>query len=262
MRYIWKGNISFGLINIPVGLLTASRDQELRFVLLHKKDFSEIRYARICKEEGVEVPYDDLVKGIEREGKLKVVTPEELKETEGDKSHNIEIMTFCDEEEVDPIYFEKPYFLKADKGGEKAYLLLKHGLEKAKKVAITKYVFKNHYNLAVIKPYKNLLVLINMRYHSQILDVKEVKLDDVKFSAQEVNLAVKLIDQLSGHFKPEDYQDEYVDFVEGMLKKKGGVIVKAKVLKKTKKSAKVYDIMELLKESLEKPVRKKRAAKK
>jgi DNA end-binding protein Ku len=263
MRYIWKGTISFGLVNIPVGLLSAAKDREVKFSLLHKKDLSEVRYARICKVEDIEIPYEEIVKGVKHGGKYKIFTPEEIKDIHDEKSNHIEISTFCAADEVDPIYFEKPFFLKAEKGGEKAYLLLKNALVQTDKVAIAHYVLKNHYHIAVIKPYKNILVLNRLRFHSQIIDIKQASPESMRLPTKETDLAVKLIDQLSGHFKPEDYKDKYVETLEKALKKKVGKGQVSPPSAQIGEVAKVYDIMELLKASLEepKPAIKKRKTK-
>ena len=252
MRYIWKGTISFGLINIPVGLVSASRDHELKFTLLHKKDLSEIRYARICKEEDKEVPYSEIVRGIERGGHYKILSPEEFKSAEEEKTRIIDIATFCDADEVEAIYYEKPYFLKADKGGAKAYALLHKALEETKKVAIAQYIFKNHTHIAAIMPYKNMLTLNQMRYQSQIISIDKLEIgENIKLTAKEVDMATKLVEQLSGHFKPAEYHDRYVEDLEKIISKKG---TSAKIKTKEKaqeKGAKVYDMMELLKASLQ-----------
>jgi DNA end-binding protein Ku len=257
MRYIWKGSINFALINIPVGLITAAKDRDLKFVLLHKKDLSEIRYARICKKEDKEIPYQEIVKGIEIDGQYKVLSIDEIKEIEGEESNQIEILTFCDADEVDTIYFEKPYFLEPQKGGEKAYVLLRNALLKTNKVAIANFVFKNHFHIAVIKPYENLLVLNRLRYKSQIVDPSKIHVPEAKISASEILLAEKIIKELNGHFKPEKYHDQYLEVMKNALKKKKGT----KIHKEQEKTsgATVYDIVGLLKKSLEKPTRKKRA---
>lgn len=267
MRYIWKGTISFGLINLPVGLLTAARDRRLSFTLLHKKDNSTIRYARICVEEEKEVPYEEIVKGIQRGGHYRVLNAADFKAAEGEKSKTIDIAIFCDETEVDPLYYEKPYFLKPEKGGEKAYALLHKALNETGKVAIAQYTFKNHIQLAAIKPYKNLLVLNQMRYESQIVATKEIEIKNPKLTDKEVEMAKQLIAQLSGPFKANEFHDQYVEKLEKTISKKGKV-AKVKGEEAEKPTAKVYDIMSLLKESLEKEkpkraipkARKKRAA--
>ncbi len=261
MRYLWKGTISFGLINIPVGVYPASVEHELKFTLLHNKDLSEVRYARICKEEEKEIPYEEIVRGFKKSGHYKVISEEDLKKAEGEKSRVIDIVNFCDEGDVDTIYYSKPYFLKADKGAAKAYFLLEQALKKAKKLAIVRFTFKNHRHLGVIKVYENGLVLNQLRFHSQILSL-EAPEEKVRVSTAEVEVAQKLIAQLSGPFKPEHFHDSYVEDLKKTISKKESKKVITKT-KKEEKTAKVYDIMALLKASLdEKKTSKARARKK
>lgn len=255
MRSLWRGSISFGLINIPVDIISAVKP-DLKFTLLHKKDLSEVKYARICKKEGVEIPYEEIVRGIERNGQLKVLTSDEIKKTQSERSDYIEIHTFCDEKEVDAIYFEKPYFIQPEKGGEKAYSLLRNALLKSKKVAVASFVFKNHPHIGIIKPHNNVLTLITMRYHDQIIDTKDLDID-VKTSAGEVELALKLIAELSGHFKAQDFKNPYIASLETAIRKKRKSATVAAEVKEKGQKARVYDIMSLLKESLEKKPKKR-----
>jgi DNA end-binding protein Ku len=145
MRAIWKGALSFGLINIPINLYSATRERELKFRMLHKTDLSEIRYVRVCAAEGVEVPYKDIVKGYEESpGQFVTLTEEDFQKANLEKTKTIEIVAFAGEEEIDTIFYEKPYLLEPDKRAGKAYVLLRDALKKSGKVAIVKYVFKNH----------------------------------------------------------------------------------------------------------------------
>ena len=266
MRYIWKGTISFGLINIPVGLYPAAKDHELKFRLLHTKDLSEIRYARICKEEDKEIPYAQIVKGIEKNGHYVVLSEEDFKRAEGEKTKTIEIIAFCDENEVDSVYYESPYYLKAEKGGSKAYYLLQMALEKSHKIAIVRFTLRNRSHIAAIKPYKHILLLDQMRFHSQILSIADLKISEkVRVTAQELEMAEKLIDQLSEPFVATKFHDTYIKDLEQAIKKKAPA-GKAKTSKKTKSEekelAQVYDLMTLLKASLKdkKPRAKKAQA--
>jgi DNA end-binding protein Ku len=256
MRSFWKGSITFGLINIPVSLYTASKEHELKFTLLHRKDLSEIRYARICKAEDREVPYDQIVKGIEKGGRYVVMEEEDFKKARAEKSEAIEIVAFCESEDIESIYYEKPYFLKPEKQGIKAYFLLQQALEQTNKVAVVRYVLRNRVNVAAIKSFNHVLVLNQMRFHHQIVSVDELEIDTkIKVSAKEVEMATKLISQLSGKFEPEEFHDTYVEGLQKTISKKpkaGKVTPKEKVAK----TAKIYDIMELLKASLDEKEKK------
>lgn len=251
MRTLWKGAISFGLINIPVSLYTATQEKELKFTLLHKKDLSQIRYARMCKKEEREVPYQDIVKAYEENGKFIVISDEDFEKATPEKTRTIEILTFTDKNEIDSIYFERPYYLKAEKQGIKAYTLLLEALKKSGKVAIAKYVFKNHEHIGAIIPYEDVLVLNQMRFHDQIISSSKIESSSVKVENKEIEMAVNLIKQLTGKFKPEAYHDTYVQELEEIIKKKGkGVKITPKG--KEPKASKVTDIMSLLKASIEK----------
>lgn len=250
MRSLWKGSISFGLINIPVSLYTATQEKELKFTLLHKKDLSQIRYARMCKKEEKEVPYEDIVKAYEENGQYIVISDEDFEKAAPEKTRTIEILTFIDENEIDSIYFERPYYLKAEKQGVKAYTLLLQALKKSGKVAIAKYVFKNHEHIGAIIPYEDVLVLDQMRFHDQIIEASKVESPSAKVEHREIEMAIALIEQLTGKFKPESYHDTYVKELEQIIKKKGkGVKITPKG--KEPKPSKVYDIMTLLKASIE-----------
>ena len=134
MRALWKGSISFGLVNIPVKMYVASREREFKFVMLHKKDLSQIRYARICKTEDKEVPWEDIVKGYEyAPGEFVVLNDEDFKKANLTKSKTIEIIDFVKEDEIDTVYYSKPYFLEPEKNADKPYILLREALKKSKK---------------------------------------------------------------------------------------------------------------------------------
>jgi len=259
MRSFWKGSLSFGLINIPVSLVPASREHELKFKMLHKKDLSEIRYAKICKAEDKEVPYDQIVKAVERNGRYVVMSDEDFKKAEVEKSQSIEIVTFCAKAEIDPLYFEKPYYLIPEKQSAKAYALLKQALSQAKRVAIAHYAIRNRNHVAAILEFEGALVLNQLRFLDEIVPVEDLELHDkAKTSPKEVQMALSLINQLAGTFDPEQFQDLYAKELKKKISQKTKTS-KAKPAEKAQPSAKVYDMMALLKASLEKK-KKPRAA--
>lgn len=251
MRSIWKGAISFGLVHIPVRLYSASRQRELKFKMLHKKDLSEIRYARICKADGKEIPWEDIVKGYEyQDGNYIVLTEEDFEKADPEKNRTIEILDFAEVSEIDPIYYDTPYYLEPDKGAAQSYTLLCEALRKSKKVAIGHFVFHHHEHLGVLRPQGDLLVLHQLRYDSEIVDPQELKIPKSKVSKTEFELANKLIEQLTKPFKPSQYSDAYTDEIKALIKKKakGQQIVAPKGTKA--KPTKVHDILSLLKSSL------------
>ncbi len=264
MRSIWRGALSFGLIHIPVRLYSASRGRELKFKLLHKQDLSEIRYARICKADGKEIPWEDIVKGYEYEdGDYVVLTEEDFQKADPKKTRSIEIIDFTKEDQIDTIYYDTPYYLEPEKGSVKAYVLLYEALKRSKKVAVGHFVFRHHEHLGVIRVHDNLLVLHQLRYESEILSHKELNIPKPSIPKNELDMALKLIDELTKPFKPADYSDTYTDALKAIIKKKAkGERITVKKMP-VEKAGKVHDILGLLKTSLEqrkKKPKKKRAA--
>jgi DNA end-binding protein Ku len=249
MRSIWSGALSFGLVNIPVHLFSASQDRSLNFDMLHNKDLSPIRFARICKADGKEIPYQDIVKGYEYEkGEYVVITEEDFKNASPKKTSTIEIIQFANEDEIDPIYYEKPYYLEPDKGAKKPYSLLQHALKKSKKVGIVRYVFHHHEHIGVVKSYQDLILLIQLRFYDDIRTY-DLHTPVEEVSSKELTMALKLIDQLTEPFKPESYKDTYVEELKALIqtKLKGK---KTKHKKEVIELTQVQDIMSKLKASL------------
>lgn len=258
MRAIWTGSLSFGLINIPVRLYSATEDHALSFDMLHKKDLSPIRYARICKADGKEIPYEDIVKGYQYEdGDYVVLVDEDFKRANIKKTKLIEITDFIDEKEIDPIYYEKPYYLEPGKGADKAYLLLRESLKKSKKVGLARFVLHNREHMATIKPYEQIIVLDQIRYKSEIRNPSSLQApEQVKTSSQEINMAIKLIDQFTSHFHPEKYHDTYSEELMNIIQEKAKGKKHRAVKGKEPKVTDMKDIMRLLKDSLETHKRK------
>ncbi len=252
MRSIWKGALSFGLVNIPVHLYTASQEKEISFVLLHKKDFSQIRYARICKEEGKEVPWSEIVKGYEVEkGDFVTLKDEDFEKANLAKAKTIEIFSFVKEEEIETYYYVKPYYCEPDKNAGSAYSLLCEALKKSKKVGLAKFVLRNREHLAVVKAHDNMLIINELRYQSELIKADELKLPAAaKTSAKELDIAMQLINHLTVPFNPKEYHDTYVEEIKKIIKQKAkGRPIHPKT--KEPSVTKVHDIMALLKASLE-----------
>ncbi len=260
MRSLWKGSISFGLVNIPVKMYVATHEREYKFVMLHKKDLSQIRYARICKTEDKEVPWNEIVKGYEYEpGEYVVMNDEDFKKANLTKSKTIEILDFVKEEEIDTLYYSKPYFLEPEKNADKPYVLLREALKKSKKVGIAKFVIHNREHMAVIKPYENAIILNELRYSDEVILPKELNFpENEKVAPKELEVALKLVDQLTAHFNPKKYKDTYNEEIKEIIKQKAkGKKVHPKG--KEPKPSKVQDIMSLLKASLEEQPKKSKA---
>ena len=252
MRSIWKGALSFGLVNIPIAMYTASRDKEVSFVLLHKKDLSEIRYARICKTEDKEVPWNEIVKGYEYEkGNYVILDEKDFEKANLKKTKTIEIMNFVDDDEIDSIYFVKPYFLEPEKNAENAYGLLREALIKSKKVGLAKYVLRNKEHIAVVKVHDNMLVLNELRYQNELLSSEDLRIPQEKnLKAKEIDIAIQLVNQLTIPFEPKEYKDTYAEELKQIIKQKSkGRPIHPKG--EEPKMSKVQDIMSLLQASLE-----------
>ncbi len=264
MRSIWKGAISFGLIHIPVRLYSASKSRELKFKLLHAKDMSPIRYARICKADGKEIPWEEIVKGYEYEkGDFVVLTEADFQKANIKKTKTIEILDFTDAADIDPIYYVKPYYLEPEKGAAKAYILLREALRRSKKVAVGRFVFQHHEHLGIIKPHDSALLLYQLRYETEVIDPKGLEIPKKEtIAAKEIEVALKLIDQLTEPFDPKRYSDTYVNEVKAVIKKKAkGEKIAIREEKKIRVK-KAEDIMSLLKMSLEEHAGKKKKRKK
>jgi len=253
MRPIWNGSISFGLVNIPVRLYSGSNPRQgIDLDMLHKDDHSPIRFARICRKDGDEIAWNDIVKGYEyRDGDYVVLTKKELDEIDAKRTQTIDIQQFVDEDDIDIRFFEKPYYLEAVKGGEKAYALLRQALQKSGKLALATFVLHEREHVAVVKPVGRALVLEQMRYQSDLREPGELHLPtDKDVSEKELEMALKLVKQETKPFIAEDYKDTYTDELEELIKNKtkGKKITPTKAAAPKETSAK--DLMSALKASI------------
>ena len=209
-RAIWSGSISFGLVNVPVRMFSAIDENDLRFHLIHEPDSSRIGYQKICKNEEKPVPDDEIVKAFEFEKDEYVVLADEdfdAARTEGVKT--IEISDFVPYEEIDPIYFERTYYLGPQKNGEKVYVLLRNAMEKSGLAAIAKYVMRDRQHLGCLRVREGTLTLEKMFFHDEIRPVDEIAPKGIRIAKGELELASALIDQFTGTFRPERYEDTY-----------------------------------------------------
>ncbi len=252
MHALWSGSISFGLVNIPVRLYSGVNPHEgIDLDMLHKNDHAPIRYARICRKDGEEIPWNDIVKGYEyRDGDYVVLTKSDMDKLDTKKTETIDIQHFVDDSEIDIRYYEHPYYLEPVKGGEKAYALLRAALEQSDKVGIATFVLRQREHMGVIKPVGKALVLNQMRFPTDLREATDLKfpsLDSV--TADEVKLALKFVSQETKHFVPEDHHDTYTDELEEMIAAKTkGAKPKKHEAKSPDTSAK--DLMATLKASL------------
>jgi DNA end-binding protein Ku len=248
---IWTGSISFGLVTVPVRLVSATRSQDVRFNQLEAATGSRIRYRRVSEQTGEEVPNDQIVKGYELEnGHYVVLDNEELAALKPSASRMIEIEDFVDLSEIDPVYFEQPYYLVPDKDAAKAYRLLSRVMEDEGKVAVGRFVLRSKEALVAIRPIDGMLCLETMRYADEVLAVDRELVDSQpEPSERELEMARQLVDTLAGEFDPEKYHDEYREEVLSLIEAKaaGEEIVAPAA---PEEPAKVLDLMAALEASL------------
>lgn len=253
MRPIWNGSISFGLINIPVRMYSAANPRQgIDLDMLHKSDHAPIRYARICRKDGQEIPWDDIVKGYEyQEGDYIVLTKKEMEELDVAKTQTIDIQQFVDEGEIDIRYYEKPYYLEVDKGGDKAYALLRVALQKSGKLALAKFVLHEREHVGVIKPVGRALVLNQMRFPTDIREPGELSLPtDKGLTDKEIEMALKLVKQETRPFIAEDLHDTYTEELEELIKAKTKGKKPKKISTRAPEATTAKDLMAALKASL------------
>ncbi len=250
---IWTGSISFGLVTVPVRLVSATRSQDVRFHQLEADTGARIRYRRVSEQTGEEVPNDQIVKGYEIEpGRYVVIEADELAALKPKASRQIEIEDFVDLSEIDPIYFEQPYFLIPDKDAAKAYRLLTDVMEDEGKVAVGRFVLRSKEALVAIRPVDGVLCLETMRYADEVLAAdreQPVPEPATEPTARELEMARQLVRSLAATFDPEKYRDEYREEVLALIDRKaaGEEIVAPAA---PEEPAKVLDLMAALEASL------------
>ncbi len=262
-RAIWKGSISFGLVNIPIALYPATRREELKFRLLRKNDLSPVNYKRVAEKDGKEVPWDEIVKGYEYEkGKYVVLKDEDFERVDLEATQTVDIQDFVDQEEIDPMFFYKPYYLEPQKGGDKAYALLRDALKDSNKVGIAKVVIKTRQYLAGVKPEDGALVLELMHFADELVDTGKLRVPKkTEVGKREINMAKSLIDSMSSKWNPEKYRDDYREALMEVIEEKvetGGKEIEEKP-EKAPKPTKVIDLVSILQKSLEQTGAKKKA---
>jgi len=252
-RAIWKGSIAFGLVNVPVELHTAVRDSRPHFHMLHAKDKSPVRFERVCIREGKTVDWADLVKGYEYEkGRYVVLTKEDLKTAALQKSRTIDIRSFVKRAEIDDRFFESAYFLVPGAGNERSYALLREAIRDSGRVGIATIVLRDSQHLAALEVTGNALVLTLMRYGEDLVDADQHHFPAAKdVRKAELQMARTLVENLAGTWDPSEYTDEYrenlMKIIKARLKGRKAHLVEHE----EPRSAKVVDLMERLRQSLE-----------
>ena len=247
---IWSGTISFGMVSIPVNLYTATESHDVHFHLLHKRDGVRLKNVRWCPKDEKAIPWDDVVRGFEyARGRYVPISDEDLEHLPVKTIHTVDISDFVKLEEVDPIYFDKAYYLAPEETGIKAFVLLREALEQTGRAAVAKVAIRDKENLCLVRPYRGVLTMETMLYANEIRSTQEIAVDGADVSPKELQMAVSLIENLSDSFDPQRYHDEY----QAALKQ----IIDAKVAgaplpaPPTQQDDKVVDLMEALRASVE-----------
>jgi len=263
MHTMWKGSISFGLVNIPIKLHTATEDRDIKLRTLHNKCHAPIKYEKICTVCEEEVKPEDIVRAYEyTKGKFVVLDNDDLEKLRKENEEKaVEIIDFVKMEQIDPIYYDRSYYMSPSEGGGKAYSLLRKALQETQKVGLAKIIIRSKEQLAVIRVYENTLVMETIHYPDEVRsagDVPSVPSED-KVTKKELDTAILLIDQLTTDFEPEKYTDEYrTALLELIESKRNG---KETVTPETKEAASnVTDLMAALQASIDRTKPKKAAA--
>ncbi|HEV2431635.1 MAG TPA: Ku protein [Burkholderiales bacterium] len=267
-RALWKGAISFGLVNVPVELHSAKRrSTELDMTMLDKRDLAPVGYQRVNKSTGNEVPWAEVVKGYEYEDdKYVVLTDEDFRRANPEAAKTVDIRVFVDLVDIAPQYFDTPYYLVPGKRAEKAYVLLRDTLKKAGKAGIASVVIRTKQYLAALVAQDDILMLNTLRYHDELKDASELEMPEAKVSTKELDMAMRLVEDMADEWKPERYRDTFRDDLLKRIEEKVKAgqtqeITEPEKERKAEKGAEVIDLMQLLKKSIEKKPAKRAARK-
>ncbi|MGZ3497881.1 MAG: non-homologous end joining protein Ku [Vulcanimicrobiaceae bacterium] len=251
---IWSGSINFGLVNIPVKVFTAVKPNELSFNLLHAKDEGRIKYERICTLDGKPVPWDEIVKGYEYEkGHYVILTDEDFKKVNPEATQSVDILEFVELEKIDPIFFDKPYYLEPTKQGRHAYALLREALSASKRVAIARVVLRTKEYICAVKPEGEALVMELMHWADEIVERSSLELpESVKLPEGEMKMAKMLIDSMTvDEFEPEKFTNTYHEELMAMIEARAAGKELPQAPKKAPARGKVVNLMDVLQQSLE-----------
>lgn len=258
-RAIWKGAISFGLVHIPVGLVSASASHGVDFDWLDKRSMDPVGYKRINKTTGKEVTKENIVKGVQLEkGRYVVISEDEIRAAHPKSTQTIEIFSFVDSKQIPLPHIDTPYYLSPERRGEKVYALLRETLEKTSKVALARVVIRTRQHLAAVMPIESALVLVMLRWPEEVRSLDTIDLNDAvsnpELSKQELAMAQRLVEDMAGDWEPDSYQDTFTQKIMALVDKKArdGKIedVEGEETREERKSADVIDLTELLKRSL------------
>ena len=256
MRPIWKGAISFGLVNIPITLYPATRREELRFHFLRKGDLSPINNKRVAEADGKEVAWEQIVRGYQYEkGKFVVLNDDDFARVDVEATQTVDIQEFVEVDEINPMFFSKPYYMEPGKGGDKAYALLREVLRGTKRVGIAKVVIKTREHLAAVKAQGDALVLELMHFSGEIIDSDELHVPgETKIGKKETDMAKQLVESMTGKWEPAKYKDDYKEALMEVIEEKvaaGGKDVAKPKKTKGVKATNVIDLVAVLQKSIQ-----------
>ncbi len=248
-RAIWKGAVSFGMVSIPIKLYTATEEKDVAFHLLHQKDGARIKTQRYCPEDEAVVEWNDVVRGYEIAPEQYVIMePEDFDKVPVDTTHTIEITDFVPQEQIDPIHYQRTYYLEPEKVGGKPFALLREVLKDSKLVALAKVTLRQKEQLCTLRLYENTIALETMLYADEIRPAVDLDVPDVEVGDRELKMAKSLVEMLTGDFEPEKYQDNYREALLELIERKA----EGQEIKRPKPVAgKVTDLMEALRQSIE-----------
>jgi len=251
MRAIWKGAVSFGLVSVPVKLYAATESHDVSFRQVHAKDGGRIRYQRVCSIDGEEVPYADIAKGYETEdGEMVILTDEDMEQLPSTSSREIAVEKFVPAEQIDPMLFEKSYYLEPEKSGAKPYALLRQALRDADRMAVVTVALRQRTTVAVLRVKDDVIVLQTMMWPDEIR-TPDFNVEAGEVKEAEVKMAQMLVETLAGDFDPSEFEDDYAEAVEALVKAKieGGEIKRTPT--STKTSGEVVDLLAALQRSVD-----------
>jgi DNA end-binding protein Ku len=258
-RYLWKGSLSFGLVEIPVGLLSAESSHELKFTFLDRRDYSPVGYQRYNKKTEKPVPWEDIVRGYEYEdGEYVIMSDDDLKRANLKSTQSIEILSFVDAKEVEPIHFETPYYVVPLKKGSKAYGLMRDTLTRTGMVGIARYVMRTRQHIAALTVRDHVLLLQNLRYQHEIVPVKDLDLEardlGAPVSEREIKVAEQLVKGMTARFEPGEFKDEYYEDLMALIEKRAKAgqteSVEAPLAEAPVRGTRIVDLLPLLEKSL------------
>jgi DNA end-binding protein Ku len=255
MRAMWKGAVSFGLVNVPVRMYTATSSHDVGFHQVHREDGGRIKYRRVCSVCGEEVSYDEIAKGYESpDGQLVILTDEDLADLPVSGSREIEVERFVPAEQIDPMLLERSYYLEPDRTGTKPYALLREALAEADRMALVRVAIRNRSTMAVLRVRDDVIVLQTMLWPDEIRQPEfDTGADAADLRPQELAMAASLIDSMTGDYDPEEFDDEYRDAVVALLEGKvaGGDVTETPAAREASSGGEVVDLLAALQRSVD-----------